>query len=452
MPEIGLSKIKLTGWNPRKEFNEDQLNELKNSIKEYGILEPLIVRQMENKSGKVDNFQLVAGERRYRVAVELKITKVPVVIKDLSDQAVREIMLIENLQRSSLSPFDEAIALEALLMEKNVTQEILGKKLGKSQSWIANRLRLIQAPEDLKDMVISREITAKHVLTLLPYQEYPVYKDIMKSMKKHLDQYHDISVIRLKEKIDDVITVTDSVLCITDLPWKFKELEKGKFLDLKDCQACKKTVDINQYGYDQKYCIDGRCWKDKLNLANQAYDKKQKVVIEELAKKGKIDTSKIDYDTYNILSYEDFDKSECEGCDQYKLDKGDRKICLDPACFKKKKSAHSKEVNKTAREDKAKAFEVLDKYLENLIGLDGDNLRIILNCLVRQLYSASVKEGLKPWGTVKEWDDIKKIVKSIPNEELCRAIFRIVIIQYLSNGTGETNQDKLKKVLPEAFK
>ena len=455
MTDIKISQISITGFNPRKEFDPDDLNELKESIKEYGILEPLIVRPIGMK-GKIDSFELVAGERRYRAAVELKLKTVPVVTMELSDRDVKEIMLIENLQRSDLAPLEEAEAIQSLLLEET-TQETLGKKLGKSQSWIANRLRLLQAPEELKEMIISREITARHVLTLLPYQDYPIYKDIMTSVKKHLGQYHDISVTRLKEKIDDHITGYDtngeSVLNLSSLPWDIRRLVDDKFLDLKDCEKCKEPVSIKGYdNEDDKYCLNRRCWKDKVNLANQAYEKAQKVTNEKLAKKGKVNVNKMDYGTYNYLKYADFDKTECKDCDQCKLSTNDDKICLDPACYKEKTSAHSRVINKATREDKTKALEVLDKFLISKDTLSDSDVKVILNLLSKQLYSAAVRQGLKPWGDIKEWSDTEKIVKAIPEDDLCRALYRIVIIQYLSSGSDDLTTKKLKTILPEAFK
>lgn len=455
MPEIGLSKIKLTGWNPRKEFDPEELKDLKNSIEEFGILEPLIVRQMEKKDVKVDNFELVAGERRYRAAVELKLKKVPVVIKELSDQDIKQIMLIENLQRSSLAPLEEAIAIEALLQEKDITQKSLGKKLGKTQSWVANRLRLLQAPEELQSMIISQEITAKHVLTLLSYQEYPIYEEIMKSIKRHLDQYHDISVIRLQEKIDAVIeSDNEDVLNLSDISYLYLNLQRGNFLDLKDCEKCKVPVAIKDDYHDQKqrYCLDRRCWKEKINQANQAYEKAKQANIKKLAKKGKIDTTSIDFESYKVLRYEDFDKTDCGSCEQNRLDQHDNEICMDPACYKKKKSANTRAINKAAREERTKTIEVLDKFLESKKVIDFQDIRKILTCLTKQLWAAPVKEALKPWGDTKEWDDIKKVVKSIPEEDLAKALYRLIMIQYLSSGTDELTRNKLKIILPEALK
>lgn len=126
MDEVMIKSIAISGWNPREDFNPEDLNELKASIEEYGILEPLIVRPKGKKK-----YELVAGERRFRAAGELKLKTVPVVIKELTDSQVHEIMLIENLQRSQLQPLEEARSLEVLLHE-DITQEQLAKKLGES--------------------------------------------------------------------------------------------------------------------------------------------------------------------------------------------------------------------------------------------------------------------------------------------------------------------------------
>lgn len=152
---LPIERVAVSGANPRKDFNPEALEDLKASIREHGILEPLIVRPVGPKD--CSTYELVAGERRLRAAKDLGLKDVPCIIKVLDDHQARELMIIENLQREDLQPLEVAHALEDLLAG-GITQEELAKKLGKSQGWISNSLRLLKAPEDLQKLLISREI------------------------------------------------------------------------------------------------------------------------------------------------------------------------------------------------------------------------------------------------------------------------------------------------------
>ena len=157
MEIIKTRKIKLTGWNPRKVFNEQAMSELQASIREHGILQPLVLRPTPKRK---DEYQVVAGERRYRAALALELAEVPANVRFLDDRQVRELMLIENLQREDLEPLEEARALQQLL-DKDHTQQQLADRLGVSQPWIAGRLRLLKAPQQLQGQL-------KYLVKILP--------------------------------------------------------------------------------------------------------------------------------------------------------------------------------------------------------------------------------------------------------------------------------------------
>jgi len=158
---VDISLIETNPFQPRKEFNEEALQELADSIKEIGIIQPVIV---EKKNGK---YEIVAGERRYRAAKIAGLEKIPVIEKSFSEEEKYEIALIENIQREDLSPIEEAKAYQQLINNYSLSQEALSKKLGKKRSTIANSLRLLKLPEDMQKSLNSGEISAGHARSIL---------------------------------------------------------------------------------------------------------------------------------------------------------------------------------------------------------------------------------------------------------------------------------------------
>ena len=158
---ISINDIIIGPWQPRKDFNEDAIKSLASSIKEKGILQPLIVRQQNGK------YELIAGERRLRAAKEAGLTDVPVIIKELSDSEVLEIALIENLLRENLSAIEEAAAYQSLMDNFSHTQEKVASIVGKSRSYIANTLRLLSLPDEIKELVSSGKLSAGHARCLV---------------------------------------------------------------------------------------------------------------------------------------------------------------------------------------------------------------------------------------------------------------------------------------------
>lgn len=143
---IAISKIKPNIHQPRRQFDEESLHELATSIKNQGIVQPLIVRRLEN----TDNYEIVAGERRYRAGKIIGLNELPVIVRDYTDIEAMTIALIENLQREDLNSIDEAEALNELKTVHKLSQEELAEKIGKSRSNVANTLRLLALPEKIK--------------------------------------------------------------------------------------------------------------------------------------------------------------------------------------------------------------------------------------------------------------------------------------------------------------
>lgn len=151
-------------YQPRHGFNEDELKDLANSIREKGILQPLLVRPHPGVDGA---FEIIAGERRWRAAQMAQVHELPVIVRDFDDRETLEVALIENLQRQDLSPIEEAQGYERLRDEFSHTQEALADVLGKSRPHVANMLRLLSLPERVKDMVDDGALSAGHARALL---------------------------------------------------------------------------------------------------------------------------------------------------------------------------------------------------------------------------------------------------------------------------------------------
>ncbi len=159
---ISIDNIKPNPGQPRKTFNESAIGELADSIKEYGILQPLVLRKQGN------SYIIVAGERRFRAAKVAGLSQVPAIIKELTDQKTREISLIENLQREDLNAIEAAEALKELMDGYNLTQEEVAQRIGKARPSIANTLRLLSLDKRVKQMVREDRLSAGHARTLIP--------------------------------------------------------------------------------------------------------------------------------------------------------------------------------------------------------------------------------------------------------------------------------------------
>jgi ParB family chromosome partitioning protein len=161
---IPIAFLKPNRFQPRKTFVQDELNDLANSIREKGVLQPILVRPV---AGEANAFEIVAGERRWRAAQLAKLHDVPVVVRELSDAESLELAIIENVQRADLNAIEEAAAYHELMDRFGYTQERLAQEVGKSRSHVANTLRLLKLPESVKAMIRDGRLTAGHARTLI---------------------------------------------------------------------------------------------------------------------------------------------------------------------------------------------------------------------------------------------------------------------------------------------
>jgi ParB family chromosome partitioning protein len=173
---IPLEKISRNPFQPRKEFNDIELRELAKSIQMYGIIQPVIVRKAR------EGYQLIAGERRFRACRMIGSPTIPAIVQEMNDEKAAAVSLIENLQRKELNYFEEAGAYARLLQEFGMTQEELAQKIGKSQSAIANKLRLLKLAEELRCMITTETITERHARALLKLNSVEMQKEALRAI------------------------------------------------------------------------------------------------------------------------------------------------------------------------------------------------------------------------------------------------------------------------------
>ncbi len=161
--QVPISEVFPNPNQPRKAFDENALNDLAKSIKEHGVIMPLVV----NRNGD-GTYMIIAGERRYRAAIRAGLERIPVIVKELNEREIQEISLIENLQREDLNPIEAAYGMKRLMEEYNLTQEVLAERLGKSRPAIANTMRLLTLADEVVDLVRDGKLSAGHARTLVP--------------------------------------------------------------------------------------------------------------------------------------------------------------------------------------------------------------------------------------------------------------------------------------------
>lgn len=195
--ELPLDDILPNRFQPRIKFNEDSIIELSESIKEHGVIQPIVVRPVGDK------YEIIAGERRYKASCMAGLEKIPALITDLNDKDSAEVALIENVQRKDLTPIEEAISYKKILDMGYLTQEKLAEKLGKKQSTVANKLRLLNLDEDVQEAILEDKISERHARSILKLQN-PA--DQKKVLKKIIDER--LTVRKTDEVINNMLNGT----------------------------------------------------------------------------------------------------------------------------------------------------------------------------------------------------------------------------------------------------
>ena len=174
-----ISDIEPNRDQPRKNFDKEALEELADSIKQFGIIQPIVVQKKE------DYYEIIAGERRWRAAKLAKLKEVPVIIKEFSPQEVMEIALIENIQRRDLNPIEEALAYKSLIDEYHLKQDELAKRVSKSRTAIANSMRLLKLTEEVQNMLVNNEISMGHARALLSLEQEELQLEAAKKIAEN---------------------------------------------------------------------------------------------------------------------------------------------------------------------------------------------------------------------------------------------------------------------------
>jgi ParB family chromosome partitioning protein len=191
---IDIDKIKPNPYQPRKEFDEEALNSLAESIKKYGVLQPIIVHKVEKRtnSGISTEYQIIAGERRWRASTRAGLKQIPVIIKSPSNREKLEIALIENVQRRNLNPIDKAEAYDQLRIEFNLLEKEIAQVAGVSRESVANALRMLTLPKEVRDALKSEKITEGHAKALMAVKEDGLIKQLFKEILENNYSVRDV--------------------------------------------------------------------------------------------------------------------------------------------------------------------------------------------------------------------------------------------------------------------
>ncbi|MGB9812591.1 MAG: ParB/RepB/Spo0J family partition protein [Thermovenabulum sp.] len=253
--EIDIEKIFSRENQPRQKFDEEKLIELADSIKEHGIIQPIILKKTDK------GYEIVAGERRWRAAKIAGLKRIPAVIKELNKEKMMEIALIENIQREDLNPLEEANAYKTLMEECGMTQEELAKKIGKSRSFIANTIRLLNLEDEIKEMIIEGKITSGHARALLSVED-PVER------------------IRLAKKIaDENISVRDVENIVKQKNERGeKKRKKEKEETKKEMNNLNSIEEMLKEALGTKVCIKGNEKRGKIEIEFYSEEELERII------------------------------------------------------------------------------------------------------------------------------------------------------------------------------
>lgn len=200
--EIPVNEVRPNPYQPRKTFNEDALNELAESIKNYGVFQPIIVKK------GIKGYDLIAGERRLRASRIAGMEKIPAIVKEFTDEEMREISLLENIQRENLTSIELAWAYKGIIDNLDITQEDLAKKIGKSRSHITNTLGLLNLPEDVQKKILDGELSMGHARVLSKMEDEEEVSQLVDKVIKDNISVHALEEISKKEDIKKRMPVT----------------------------------------------------------------------------------------------------------------------------------------------------------------------------------------------------------------------------------------------------
>ena len=244
---VKINEVEPNREQPRKDFNEDALIELSESIKQYGVIQPLIVKDRQGY------YEIVAGERRWRAAKMAGLKEVPVIIKDYTEQEIAEIALIENLQREDLNPIEEALAYQRLLTEFHMKQDELAEKISKSRVAVTNALRLLKLSEKVQQMLIDDMISSGHARALVGIEdEEQQYAIATKIFDEKLSVRETEKLVKNlgKQKKDKPAVVLEDTAIYEDFEEKMKTIMGTKVVINRKTNT-KGKIEIDYYSVDE---------------------------------------------------------------------------------------------------------------------------------------------------------------------------------------------------------
>lgn len=216
--KIDINKIVPNRYQPRTVFDDEKIEELSRTIHTHGVIQPIVVRPYG------EQYEIIAGERRYRAMKKLQWTEVPTIVRDLNDKETASIALIENLQREELTAIEEALAYQQLLELHSLTQEALAQRLGKGQSTVANKLRLLKLPQFVQDAILKREITERHARALIAVKDEQLQMQLVEAIKEN-----DWNVRQLENQIHAILNPEEK----EQKPKKEKPMRKAISKDVR---------------------------------------------------------------------------------------------------------------------------------------------------------------------------------------------------------------------------
>ena len=249
---LKIKDIEINKDQPRKQFNEDALQELADSISQHGVIEPLVVTKRDNY------YLLVSGERRWRASMKAGLKEVPVVVKDYTDQQILEIGLIENIQREDLNPIEEAQAYQKLIEEFHMKQDDIAERVSKSRSAITNILRLLKLAAPVQEMVIDEKLSNGHARALLPIEDAELqYETACKVFDERLSVRETEKLV--KKILNDLANpkVEDSAATTEDLSFLYRDIEEkfkyklGAKTTIKAKNNDKGKIEIEYFSKDE---------------------------------------------------------------------------------------------------------------------------------------------------------------------------------------------------------
>lgn len=193
--QVAIDTIVPNQYQPRTIFSEEKIEELARTIHTHGVIQPIVIRKMDE-----ERYEIIAGERRYRAMKSLGWTEVPAIIRNLDDKETASIALIENLQREELTPIEEAQAYDQLLQLHELTQEALAQRLGKGQSTIANKLRLLKLPQPVQEAIMDKHITERHARALITLKDEALQEQVCEEVIEK-----QLNVKQLEERIHEML-------------------------------------------------------------------------------------------------------------------------------------------------------------------------------------------------------------------------------------------------------